>query len=83
MIICHWLMRFMRVMPCMSLVDDGLSSVKRFYSTDRYTAKPVMVVYRRVNICKFVQFSLCTIKVYRFAGSSDLNTSLRPCEFVQ
>ena len=31
----------------------------RFYSTDRYTTKYMIVVYRSV------QFSLCTIQVYR------------------
>ena len=37
------------ILPCLALVEAGLSSVNRFHSTDKYTSNEVMVVYRSIQ----------------------------------
>ena len=78
---CNWLTWFTGfilngltlVAPVHEVYLTWLSSVNPLYSTKKYTAKHVMVAYRSVHICKsrFVQFSLCTIQVYKVVKSSD------------
>ena len=56
---CDWLTRFMLViLPWLALVEAGSNSVNRFYSTEMYTAKEAMVVYRSVHICMGSFFSV-------------------------